>query len=763
MKRSPLPSMLTSQVVLDGLSYIFKGGLLLKNSHLPQINHAVPAHFVGICVATNAQPETDDYVLAQLVTLGLGRVRLDVGDDDMYVHQTRLLQRLLDAGLLVDVHLVQPFEIARHMLDAQVQARWQQFVEQFLQQYASQIASLEVGNTINRKRWSGYHWPGFLQTWQIAHRLARQYGVKVAGPNIQDFEPLYNISALKKLQVERLLPDIHSNNLFVERVIEPEQPDHRIFQFRWTRYFKFNLIKKARQLEKIGADHGVETLISPVAFWAIYRIQRHLPDGAQKQADYVTRYFTLLAASGALQQANWGAMICHREGVINDGLDDARYPVLERVAYYQSADGNLHEYQRNPSFSALRTVARWLNGAHYIGPLASGHGLEIHQLRKHQKLFHIAWTVNGQCAVLNQVYAESSLRSVECINRNGQAIAQPSLITETPVYLMWDATETVELHTANPKLSQTIIHAHIQGLQYFPVQEADWRGMILAENSEQAAQLWYAWHPGTLKAPAKEQALRHARNAIWPIPDPRPVDNAQAQRSAGKKPANAAERKVTVKQPIRMHWHKTVLDRFKPSKAKRSWNGAMELLRRGVGTAMPLAYFERVDDTSLKQNFFICEYVTHDFTIAQAFMAFSQGEETFNGVPALTLYQAFARFCLHMHASGIYFRDFSGGNILVSQQTDELQFSLIDTARLRAHATATPYRERIADLTRAVQKLHWDGRKQFLALYLGMSGHSLNIGTLLPFYLYDFKVRLKRTIGRKGMRKLSRKIKGWRA
>ncbi|WP_327037587.1 lipopolysaccharide kinase InaA family protein [Methylophilus sp. Leaf416] len=759
MKRSPLPSMLTSQVLLDGLSYIFKGGLWLKNSHLPQKNHAVPAHFVGICVATNTQPETDDYVLAQLAALGLGRVRLDIGDDDMYVHQIRLLQRLLDASLIVDVHLVQPFAIAKHMLDGQVQARWQQFVEQFLQQYASQIASLEIGNTINRKRWSGYHWPGFMHAWQIAHRLARQYGVKVVGPNIQDFEPLYNISAFKKLQAEHLLPDIHSNNLFVERVIEPEQPDHRIFQFRWTRYFKFNLIKKARLLQKIGADYGVETLISPVAFWAIYRIQRHLPDGGQKQADYVTRYFTLLAASGALQQANWGAMICHREGVINDGLDDARYPALERVAYYQSADGNLHEYQRNPSFSALRTVARWLNGAEYVGPLATGNGLEIHQLRKHQKQFHIAWTVNGHCAVLNQVYAESSLRQVECINRNGQAIAQPALITEMPVYLMWDAAETVELHTTHPKLSQTIIHAHIQGMQYFPVQEGDWRGMILAESKEQAAQLWYAWHPGTLKAPAKEQALRHARNAIWPIADPRLSHKELTSQRSGK----VAERKVTVKQPIRMHWHKTLLDRLKPSKAKRSWNGAMELLRRGVGTAMPLAYFERADDTSLKQNFFICEFVTHDFTIAQAFIAFSQGAEQFNEVPALSLYQSFARFCLHMHASGIYFRDFSGGNILVSKQDDGLTFSLIDTARLHAHPTATTYSERIADLTRAVQKLHWDGRKQFLALYLGMSGHSLNIGTLLPFYLYDFKVHLKRTIGRKGMRKLLSKLKNLRA
>ncbi|HSI46087.1 MAG TPA: hypothetical protein VK950_07905, partial [Methylophilus sp.] len=82
LKRSKLPSMLTRQVVQDGLAYILKGGLWLKNSHLPVVDHAIPTHFIGICVATNQQPETDDYVLAQLAALGLGRVRLDIGDDD---------------------------------------------------------------------------------------------------------------------------------------------------------------------------------------------------------------------------------------------------------------------------------------------------------------------------------------------------------------------------------------------------------------------------------------------------------------------------------------------------------------------------------------------------------------------------------------------------------------------------------------------------------------------------------------------------------
>ncbi len=736
------PSMLTRQVMIDGLKYIASGGFWLKNSHLPRLNHPVPDDFMGLCVATNADPATDAYVLAQLQTLGVKRVRLDMSDDDARPYQERFLRSLLDAGLAVTLHVVQPFEAARNMRSPAVQSAWAEFLSALLQAHATRIAALEIGNTINRKKWAGYDMPGFMLAWQIAYDLARQHRVTVVGPNIQDFEPLYNISLLKTLGQDRRLPDVHSNNLFVERIVEPELADFRIFKHKWTRILKFNLIKKARLLQKVGDDMGVPVMVSPVAFWAIYRIKRRFPDGAQKQADYVTRYFTLLAASGVLQQANWGAFICHREGLIDDGLHDAEYPALERVAYYKAADGDVARYQPNPSFAAFKTVSHWLNGAQYMAPVCTGQGLEIHQLSQHGQTVHIAWTLNGQCALLNQIYTPHSLQQAQLFNRDGEALASLNMLTESPAYLVWPSADQVVLRTTRPSLSGTVIHAHIAGLQYFPIEEGDWRGMILAKDAAQAQQLWHAWHPETLQPPAKTEALRHARNAIWSLPDPR--DSTQ---------------QVTVKKPVRMYWHKTLLDRHKPSKAKRSWNGAMELLRRGVGTAMPLAYIEHANDPSLRRNFYICAFVAHQFALSKAFLAFRQGDSHFEGLSAETLYHAFARFCLHMHNSGIYFRDFSGGNILVQRQGEQLEFVLIDTARLHATPTATMIKQRLADLTRALHKLHWAGRKQFLQMYLGMTGRRLQWQFLMPFVVYDCKVWLKRTIGRKGLRKLLRYLK----
>ncbi|HSI24341.1 MAG TPA: lipopolysaccharide kinase InaA family protein, partial [Methylotenera sp.] len=255
-------------------------------------------------------------------------------------------------------------------------------------------------------------------------------------------------------------------------------------------------------------------------------------------------------------------------------------------------------------------------------------------------------------------------------------------------------------------------------------------------------------HPDTLHAPNKGNALRHARNAIWAVPDPRDVHGDSAKQ-------------LTIKQPMKMYPHKAFLDRFKPSKAKRSWNGAMELMRRGVGTAQPVAYFEKTGDTTLKHNFYICEFVKADANIGQIFSAYSRGEYDFLGLNPESVYTQLAHYCHTMHSRGIHFRDLSGGNILVNvAANNSLSFSLIDTARIHAYNHSIRFNLRIADLTRACHKLNWAGRERFMQIYLGLSGRQFTWQNRLQFRLYDFKVSLKRTIGRKGIKRLVKRLKG---
>jgi hypothetical protein len=45
-------------------------------------------------------------------------------------------------------------------------------------------------------------------------------------------------------------------------------------------------------------------------------------------------------------------------------------------------------------------------------------------------------------------------------------------------------------------------------------------------------------------------------------------------------------------------------------------------------------------------------------------------------------------------------------------------------------------------------------------IYLGLTGRKFRWQDKLQFHLYDFKVATKRTIGRKGIKRLIKRIKG---
>lgn len=734
------------QLIRQLLSYAIRGHLSMPDGHLPQENHQVPSDFIGVCVASNANPETDAYVLTQLADLGIKQVRLDFSYADMDGFHERFLKALLAAGYQVTLRLFPPFESAKSMLTNDEQTKWREFLDTVLNRYGEQLYQVEIGNTINRKRWAGYTLESFFAMWEIGHQAVKSRGIRLLGTNIQDFEPMYNIGVLRKLQGKDQLPDVHTDNLFVERVTEPERYDHRILKFQWSTWFKYNLVKKARILQSIGKDFGVQHTTSAAAFWAIYRIKRLLVHGREKQADYLTRYFTLLAASGALQQANWGSLICHREGLITDGLNGETYPPLERITHYQSADGELQNYQRHPSFYAMQTALKWLPDAHYHQAVATTEGLEIHHFSKGDQQFDVAWTINGKVAYLAEMYSEETLANAKRLHRDGETLQRNNeLICETPIYLFWDKGVHIERKPLPKLASNLALYAHADGKQYFRFQQDGWTGLILASNEADAALIAAQLHPAQLQPPAeKKSALRHARNVIWAQADPR---NNDAQ--------------LTVKQPVKMYPHKRLFDRFKPSKAKRSWNGAIELMRRGIGTAKPIAFFEKENDDTLKQNFYLCEHVNADFSIGEIFSAFARGETEHQGISRHTIFKAFAQFTHKMHSSGIFFRDYSGGNILVSKQANQtLEFALIDTARLRSYHRPTAFKYRIADLTRACHKLPKGLRAQFMQIYLAHTARKFTPSIQAKFWLYDAKVKLKRTIGRKGMKKLKRRLMG---
>ena len=721
------------------LCSLLRGRWSLPGGHLPASCHLVGAAFVGVGVAAAEDPAVDDFTVELLRNAGISHVRLDFAPGDETRPAGRLLERLCAEQFHVTLHLIQRRDEARQIPSPEAIAVWRTFVVETLDRFGSRVEMIELGTTVNRKRWAGHSIAGFLAMWEIVWQEARARGLKLAGPNVTDFEPPWNVGLLDLLRRRGQLPDVHSDNLFSERCTEPERYDQKILGRACAGWHKYNLTKKARLLARIGADAGVPRLMSLAAFWTLPRIERMLPDSEQKQADYLARYLVLCAASGALERAWWGPLICHREGLVDNGRRP--YPEMERITHYASVEGKLADLRVRPSFDALRTFASLIPGCRYEGRQNGSVGLEVHAFRSDRHLLHVAWAINGRAAVLADIYSSEDIASARVLDRDGVALGERvSVIGEAPCYLIWPASQIVTVLTGAALLHDVSVNWHgaKQERRHFYFRKDGWQGMLLARNAAEADLLWKALAPGRIEQPQKEATLRRARNVIWTVADPRD-----------------STARLVVKQPLKMHWHKRVFDRFKPSKALRSWNGTCELLRHGVDAAAPVAYFERIGEAKLLQNHYVCEHVAARFTARELIAAFASGQSQFQGVDELDAYRQLSDYLLRMHGCGILFRDLSGGNILIDTSPDgRLSFSLIDTGRIRVFPKPLSLSQRFSDLVRICNKLHREGRQEFLGVYLAELRRGLRFWYALPFMIYDFKVAAKRRVGRKALGKL---------
>ncbi len=720
-------------LIKANLVFWLSGKGLTTQGNQPLSDHQIPEDFSSVAVATSENPQSDTYILSQLAELGVKRVRIDFTYDDFDQPAGRLLNKLIKAGYRVHLHLIQPFDEAKAMEEADTQSEWRNFVEKACEDYGQQLALIEVGSTVNRKRWAGYDLSRLIKAWEIAHNIIKKHGITLAGPNITDFEPVYNVGLLSAFSSRNLLPDIHTNNLFSERCTEPERDDHKILGRKLASIIKFKLIKKAHLLNKISQHFGVPDWHSPAAFWTLPRIERLLPDSLEKQADYLSRYFVLCAASGTMQSAGWGPLICHREGMIDDQITP--YPALERITHYLDIGANVEQYHLRPAFKAFKQFNNSMQGAHYIGKVPSKEGLEIHAFTNDAGYWHVAWTINSKAAIFADIYGEG-IQPIEVINRNGEKIDLPDLVSESPIFCLFNSPPKSTQNAG--VISHCSIHYYTPETAFFAYQKDQWRGLIAAKDRDEFSKLAKTLEPTQLTGPTQDTTLRKARNAIWTIPDPRDP-----------------EQKIVVKQPVKVPWFKKVTDYFKPSKGLRSWTGANELLRRGIDNAKPIAYFELVGDNKRTQNFYLCEYVAADCSVRDLFSHYAKGEASYEGIEADQAIPQIADFLHNMHQRGVFFRDLSGGNILVTVgDNQQLSFSLIDTGRAHFFNHPTSLPKRLSDMARACNKLDTDGRNMLMQYYMSLSNHTFGWREKLPFILYNAKVVVKRKTKLKNILKL---------
>ena len=721
---------------VKGLRFGFGGNAVSPTTNQQEI----PNTFVGVCLAVPRDEAATRQTLELVEELGIKAVRVDFSESYTADALMPLLQGLKEAGVGVLLHLVQPLQQAKQMPAADAVDAWSGFVKTSLNTFADYIEAVEIGTTINRAKWAGYRLPSFIAAWQAAYPLVKQSGFPLVGPNVTDFEPQYNAGVLGMLKRRKCLPDIHSNNMFAERAIEPEALDRKILGESFKHLHGYDLIRKLRLVASIAGRNGVTSNWSTCAFWTLPRIQRILASSEEQMADYLTRYYILCASAGSFERFYWGPLVSGREGLLDDGtgLPEDR-TIRDVVAYYRELPGESSQWRRRAAFQAFKTIQSMLPGARYIQRLCGQEGLEVHAFEKGDKRFHVVWTKNGALARSTDIYSKADLDAVESVySRDGQLLPKsPEYFSESPVYLEWDRSTSIEILPAAATVPQAIAARPGAGYRYFNYNTDVWRGVVRSGSREQADRFIEKLKPDAITSVSSETSLRNARNAIWTVDDPLTEGDL-----------------LVVKKPARIAWHKRILDRRKPSKALRSWNGTSELMRRGIETPKVVAYFEHQDSTQQLDNWFICEHANTRLSVRSFFIPFAKGKETVEGFTFEAFSEQLVEFIRAVHWKGVYFRDLSGGNVLVRIGDDKrLVFSLIDTARARFANQRFSRSKRIADLKRLVHKLNPERQKYVMEAYLGKEGAKFTAYQRFTFKMYALKARLKR-IKRKARKKI---------
>lgn len=114
---------------------------------------------------------------------------------------------------------------------------------------------------------------------------------------------------------------------------------------------------------------------------------------------------------------------------------------------------------------------------------------------------------------------------------------------------------------------------------------------------------------------------------------------------------------------------------FRKSKAQRSFEHANILLKKGINTPIPYAYYEYFSVFGFDKSYYFSKQFTFDYS-------FHKLVNEPNYPDYENILRQFTRFTFKLHEEGIYFKDHSPGNTLIVKKEDYYEFSLIDLNRM---------------------------------------------------------------------------------
>ena len=457
--------------------------------------------------------------------------------------------------------------------------------------------------------------------------------------------------------------------------------------------------------------------------------------------DYLVRYLALAAASGALRRVYWGPLICSRDGLIDTGAND--YPVVDQVSFYERIRGEAASFSPTPAFGALANTVTRLKGARLINADHDPEGISVFQYRNPAGAhFLLAWTRDGQSWPLAALLPTATLSQARYSDALGQRVDNPVVINEHPLFIdiegPLDASGCNNLQMQDIRAVTQLSSLKWQSAGY---RDDSWHGarMLRADSQAQDLELADRLHPDALAGLPETRVLRDARNRLWNVADPRGLCE-----------------QVTVKLN-RVKGIKRYTYRFYPSKGRRHWNNACEMLRKGVATPLPLAFYEAHQQPGVRDSWYLCQFIPDAFSARDVYAAINRGERRYRGLDKAAWFELLSGFVCHMHNKQVIHRDLSSGNLLLQELADGTVIPMaIDIGRARIWSGAgsrVRTRHRMLDLIRIAYKLNWQDRELFITHYEAHMGRALTPLWRISFWYYDSKQTLKKAMKGKRRRK----------
>lgn len=148
---------------------------------------------------------------------------------------------------------------------------------------------------------------------------------------------------------------------------------------------------------------------------------------------------------------------------------------------------------------------------------------------------------------------------------------------------------------------------------------------------------------------------------------------------------------LVVKKYKRHDWLKSIIyTLFRPNKAKRSYENARELRRRGFCTPREVAYIEEKKWGFITQVYYICA-----FTAKGPIRTELIDNEPFDR----ELATAYAKYVASLHDAGVLHYDLNSTNVIYENSSKNYSFELIDINRMRFYDGVVPKSESMKNLT----------------------------------------------------------------